>query len=122
MSLIRKTVKRLHYPADVIAQCVRGYLAYSLSWRNLEKMMAVRGVVAGHSPLHFIDGRKHTAINIMTAGSNPGCRHIDGHNPETVLENHLFQAVPVLPRLVSKRTPIPVCAATVAKREERWNR
>ncbi|HAU3148083.1 TPA: IS6 family transposase, partial [Salmonella enterica subsp. salamae] len=28
MSLIRKTFRRLHYPADIIAQCVRWYLAY----------------------------------------------------------------------------------------------
>ncbi|MCC3731213.1 IS6 family transposase, partial [Rouxiella badensis] len=28
MSLIRKSFQRLHYPPDVIAQCVRWYLAY----------------------------------------------------------------------------------------------
>ncbi|MFC0139411.1 IS6 family transposase, partial [Erwinia mallotivora] len=27
MPLIRKAFKRLHYPTDVIAQCVRWYLA-----------------------------------------------------------------------------------------------
>lgn len=40
MSLPRKAFKRLHYPVDTIAQCVRWYLAYSLSLRNLEEMMA----------------------------------------------------------------------------------
>ncbi len=44
MSLIKKAFKRLHYPADVIAQCIRWYLAYSLSLRDLEKMMAERGL------------------------------------------------------------------------------
>jgi transposase-like protein len=39
MSLIRKAFKRLHYPVDIIAQCVRWYLAYSLSLRNLEEIM-----------------------------------------------------------------------------------
>ncbi|WP_419836585.1 hypothetical protein [Xenorhabdus bovienii] len=29
MSLIRKAFKRLHYPVDIIAQCVRWYLAYA---------------------------------------------------------------------------------------------
>ncbi|MGL5388953.1 MAG: IS6 family transposase, partial [Enterobacterales bacterium] len=29
MPLIQKAFKRLHYPIDVIAQCVRWYLAYS---------------------------------------------------------------------------------------------
>ena len=52
MSLIRKAFKRLHYPVDVIAQCVRWYLAYALSLRNLEEMMAERGIVVDHSTLH----------------------------------------------------------------------
>ncbi|MDE9484150.1 IS6 family transposase [Xenorhabdus bovienii] len=52
MSLIRKAFRRLHYPTDVIAQCVRWYLAYALSLRNLEEMMAGRGVIVDHSPLH----------------------------------------------------------------------
>ncbi|RAU35205.1 IS6 family transposase [Enterobacter sp. ECC-175] len=52
MSLIQKSFKRLHYPVDVIAQCVRWYLAYSLSLRNLEEIMAERGVIVDHSTLH----------------------------------------------------------------------
>ncbi|MFC0139332.1 IS6 family transposase [Erwinia mallotivora] len=52
MPLIRKAFKRLHYPTDVIAQCVRWYLAYSLSLRNLEEMMAERGITVDHSTLH----------------------------------------------------------------------
>ncbi|EKN4180496.1 IS6 family transposase [Yersinia enterocolitica] len=43
---------RLHYPVDIIAQCVRWYLAYSLSLRNQEEMMAERGIVVDHSTLH----------------------------------------------------------------------
>lgn len=49
MSLIRNALCRLHYPVDIIAQGVRGYLAYSLSLRNLEEMMAERGIVVDHS-------------------------------------------------------------------------
>ncbi|MHA3462591.1 IS6 family transposase [Yersinia enterocolitica] len=52
MPLIRKAFKRLHYPVDIIAQCVRWYLAYALSLRNLEEMMAERGIVVDHSTLH----------------------------------------------------------------------
>ncbi|EPJ0597155.1 IS6 family transposase [Enterobacter roggenkampii] len=52
MSLIRNAFQRLYYPIDVIAQCVRWYLAYALSLRNLEKMMAERGIVVDHSTLH----------------------------------------------------------------------
>ena len=52
MSLIRKAFKRLHYSVDIIAQCVRWYLAYALSLRNLEAMMTVRGIIVDHSTLH----------------------------------------------------------------------
>ncbi|MGJ0579257.1 IS6 family transposase [Xenorhabdus bovienii] len=52
MSLIRKTFKRLHYPVDIIAQCVRGYLSYALSLRNLEEMMTERGIEVDHSTLY----------------------------------------------------------------------
>ena len=41
MPLIRYAFKRLHYPVN-IAQCVRWYLVYALSLRNLEEMMAER--------------------------------------------------------------------------------
>ncbi|MDE9566055.1 IS6 family transposase [Xenorhabdus bovienii] len=51
MSLMRKAFKRLHYPVDIIAQCVRWYLAYALSLRNLEEMMAERGIAVDHSTL-----------------------------------------------------------------------
>ena len=52
MSLIRNAFRRLHYPVDIIAQCVRWYLAYALSLRNLEEMMTERGIVVDHSTLH----------------------------------------------------------------------
>lgn len=52
MSLLRKAFKRLYYPVDIITQCVRWYLAYSLSLRNLEGMMAERSIVGDHSTLH----------------------------------------------------------------------
>ncbi|PQQ39469.1 IS6 family transposase [Photorhabdus luminescens] len=51
MSLIRKAFKRLHYPVDIIAQCVRWYLAYALSLRDLEEMLAERGITVDHSTL-----------------------------------------------------------------------
>ncbi|MEQ4799553.1 IS6 family transposase, partial [Enterobacter cloacae] len=51
MSLIQKSFKRLHYPVDIIAKCIRWYLAYALSLRNLEEMMAERGIHVDHSTL-----------------------------------------------------------------------
>src|ERR1700721_3695052 len=49
---IGKVLKRLHYPLDVILLCVRWYVAYSLSLRNLEEMMAERGFEVDHSSVH----------------------------------------------------------------------
>lgn len=50
--LISNAFKRLRYPIDVIAQCVRWYLAYSLSLRNLEEMIVERGIRVDHSTIH----------------------------------------------------------------------
>jgi putative transposase len=49
---VGKVLKRLHYPLDVILLCVRWYVAYSLSLRNLEEMMAERGFEVDHSSVH----------------------------------------------------------------------
>jgi transposase-like protein len=45
-------LKRLHYPLDVILTCVRWYVAYPLSLRHLEEMMAERGVSVDRSTVH----------------------------------------------------------------------
>jgi transposase-like protein len=52
MSLIQNAFKRLHYPIDIIARCVRWYQAYSLSLSNLEEMMIECGIVVDYSALH----------------------------------------------------------------------
>ena len=49
---LRKVVKRLHYPLEVILRCVRWYSAYALSLRHLEEMMAERGIFVDHSTVH----------------------------------------------------------------------
>ena len=49
---IARVLKRLHYPLDVMLLCVRWYVAYSLSLRNLEEMMAERGIAVDHSTAH----------------------------------------------------------------------
>ena len=46
-----RVFKRLHYPLDVMLMCVRWYVAYGLSVRNLEEMMAERGIQVDHSAL-----------------------------------------------------------------------
>ncbi|MBP0633443.1 IS6 family transposase, partial [Cupriavidus sp. AcVe19-1a] len=42
----------MHYPLDVILLCVRWYVVYSLSLRDLEEMMAERGIAVDHSTVH----------------------------------------------------------------------
>ena len=41
-----------HFDRSVILLCVRWYLAYSLSLRDLEEMMAERGVQVDHATIH----------------------------------------------------------------------
>ena len=49
---LRKVIKRLHYPIEVMLVCVRWYAAYPLSLRHIEEMMAERGVVVDHATVH----------------------------------------------------------------------
>ncbi|EEA02821.1 integrase catalytic region [Burkholderia sp. H160] len=44
-----RVLKRRHYPFDVILTCVRWYVADPLSLRDLEEMMAERGIEVDHS-------------------------------------------------------------------------
>ena len=39
------------FPKDLILQCIRWYLAYKLSYRDLEKIMTERSVSVGHSTI-----------------------------------------------------------------------
>src|SRR5450830_301640 len=49
---LRKVIKRLHYPLEVMLTCVRWYVAYPLSLRHIEEMMQERGVFVDHSTVH----------------------------------------------------------------------
>lgn len=49
---IRAVLKRLHYPLSVMLLCVRWYAAYPLSLRQLEEMMAERGLSIDHVTVH----------------------------------------------------------------------
>ncbi|MGC3030193.1 hypothetical protein ACPUER_34575 [Burkholderia sp. DN3021] len=55
---LKRLFQRLHYPLEVILQCVHWYVAYPLSLRSLEKMMAERGVSVDHSTVHRYRQRK----------------------------------------------------------------
>jgi putative transposase len=51
-STLRGVIKRLHFPLEIMLVCVRWYAAYPLSLRNLEEMMAERGVLVDHATVH----------------------------------------------------------------------
>jgi transposase-like protein len=44
--------KGRHFNPSVILLCVRWYLAYNLSLRDLEEMMAERGIAVDHSTVN----------------------------------------------------------------------
>jgi len=49
---LSRVIQRMHYPLEVMLICVRWYSAYPLSLRDIEEMMAERGVFVDHSTLH----------------------------------------------------------------------
>ena len=49
---LRRVIKRLHYPVEVMLLCARCCSAYPLSLRHIEEMMAERGVAVDHATIH----------------------------------------------------------------------
>ncbi len=47
-----KPFKWRHFQADFILLCVRWYLRYPLSYRDLEEMMAERGLSVAHTTIY----------------------------------------------------------------------
>jgi transposase-like protein len=47
-----KLFKYRHYEAQIILLCVRWYLRYSLSYRDLEEMMVERGLCVDHTTIY----------------------------------------------------------------------
>lgn len=41
-----------HFQSDIILLCVRWYLRYPLSYRNLQKMMPERGLTVDHTTMY----------------------------------------------------------------------
>jgi putative transposase len=50
MGNARSVIKRLRFPLDIMLLCLRWYVAYALSLRNLEEMMQERGVFVDFPP------------------------------------------------------------------------
>lgn len=48
----RYPFKWRHFQSEIILLCVRWYLRYALSYRDLEEMMAERGLAVDHSTIY----------------------------------------------------------------------
>jgi transposase-like protein len=47
--------RRRRFDAEIIELCVRWYITYRLSYRDLVAMMAERGITASHTTIHRSD-------------------------------------------------------------------
>jgi transposase-like protein len=51
--IVRDPIYRLRrFDAEIIELCVGWYITYRLSYRDLAAMMAERGVIVSHTPIH----------------------------------------------------------------------
>jgi transposase-like protein len=67
---LRKVIKRMHYPLEVMLTCVRWYAAYPLSLRHIEEMMQERGVFVDHATVHRWAIRSCRCSPLCFAGAN----------------------------------------------------
>jgi putative transposase len=65
---LRKVIKRLHDPLEVILIRVRWYMAYPPRLRHIEEMMAERGAFVDHAAIH------RWSLKMVPASANAFCR------------------------------------------------
>ena len=66
--------KGRHHQRDIILQCVRWYVAYSLSYRDLEELMEERGYVVDHSTIQcWVKAEKGEPTTACALVDNSGC-------------------------------------------------
>jgi hypothetical protein len=65
--------KRRRFPAEIILLCVRWYCRYGISYRDLEEMMAERGVGVDYSTLY----RGFSAMRQSSRSGSAGTRATD---------------------------------------------
>src|SRR6266446_1851671 len=66
--------KGRHFDQEIIALCVRWYLAFKLSSRDLVQMMAERGIGLAHTTI--LRWSNVTCRNLKNAGTDMPCRHL----------------------------------------------
>jgi transposase-like protein len=57
----RDLFKGRHFDQDVIVLCVRWYLSFKLSSRDLVQMMSERGIVLAHTTINCCSGNNPVA-------------------------------------------------------------
>jgi transposase-like protein len=62
-----------HFQADIILICVRWYLRYALSYRDLEEMMRERGLSIDHTTIY----RSRTTRRARTGETRPSSSQRD---------------------------------------------
>ena len=64
--------KRHRFPAEIISHCVWLYFRFSMSYRDVQEMMAERGVIVSHEAVRYW-GRKFGQgyANELAAPSSP---------------------------------------------------
>ena len=62
-----------HFQAEIILLCVRWYLRYALSYRDLEEMMAERGLSVDHTTIYRLpcSARPQSWTNALGLTSKP---------------------------------------------------
>lgn len=70
-----------HFQSDIILVCVRWYLRYPLSYRNLEEMMLERGLDVDHTTIYrwVQDYAPPTGIDYKSLALTPPPRKPNAH-------------------------------------------
>lgn len=61
--MTNKNFKWKHYQSEIIMICLRWYLKYPLSYRNLEEMMKERNIEVDHTTIYRWVNQYSTEIN-----------------------------------------------------------
>ena len=60
---LRSSFAGFRYPPDVILVAVRWYLRYALSYRDVEELLAERGVIVDHVSVYRVGAAVHPAAH-----------------------------------------------------------
>ena len=62
-----------HFPKDIILMAVRWYLAYPLSYRNVEELMLERGIKVDHGTINRCDIDEDALADCIATYQALGC-------------------------------------------------